>query len=89
DEDQFIGFVLKGKAKIVKREKIEDRLIKQWKRKIVERISKRVIKNVKKAKASVKHPESMFPQPEYLIEMQVDKIIDLTPAHLKDSVLGD
>jgi general stress protein 26 len=87
DEDQFIGFSLKGKAKIVKREKIEDRLIKQWKRKIIERISRRVIKNVKKSKASIKHPESMFPQPEYLIEMQVDQIIDLTPTHLKGSVL--
>jgi hypothetical protein len=29
----------------------------------------------------------MFPQPEYLIEMQVDQIIDLTPTHLKGSVL--
>ncbi|MFO8052485.1 MAG: pyridoxamine 5'-phosphate oxidase family protein [Candidatus Omnitrophota bacterium] len=87
DEDQFIGFTLKGKANIVKRDKIKNESIRQWEKKIVERISKRVIKNVKKDKGSTKHPESRFPQPEYLIEMQVEQIIDLTPTHLKGSVL--
>jgi uncharacterized pyridoxamine 5'-phosphate oxidase family protein len=89
DEDQFIGFTLKGKAKIVKRNRIKESIIKQWEKKIIERISKRVIKNVKKDKSSTKHPESRFPQPEYLIEMEVDQIIDLTPTHLKSSALGD
>lgn len=88
DEDQFIGFVLKGKAKIVKRKKIKESIIKKWEKKLVERISKRVIKNIKKDKGSTKHPESRFPQPEYLIEMEVNQIIDLTPTHLKESVLG-
>ncbi|MCF7870088.1 MAG: pyridoxamine 5'-phosphate oxidase family protein [Candidatus Omnitrophica bacterium] len=89
DEDQFIGFSLKGKTKIVKRSKIKESIIKQWEKKLVERISKRVIKNVKKDRGSTKHPESKFSQPEYLIEMRVDQIIDLTPTHLKGSVLGD
>ncbi|MCF7869924.1 MAG: pyridoxamine 5'-phosphate oxidase family protein [Candidatus Omnitrophica bacterium] len=88
DEHQFIGFTLKGKTNIVKRDKIKNKLIKQWEQKIVERISKRVIKNVKKDRGSTKHPESRFPQPEYLIEMEVDQIIDLTPTHLKGSVLN-
>jgi uncharacterized pyridoxamine 5'-phosphate oxidase family protein len=87
DEDQFIGFALKGKANIVKRDKIKNKLKKQWEKKIIERISKRVIKNVKKDKSSTKHPESKFPQPEYLIEMEINQIIDLTPTHLKGSVL--
>jgi general stress protein 26 len=86
DEHQFIGFTLKGKARIVKRDKIKYKLIKQWEKKLVERISKRVIKNVKKDKGSVKHPESKFPQPEYLIEMDVEQIVDLTPSRLKVSV---
>ncbi len=86
DEHQFIGFTLKGKANIVKRDKIENESIKQWEQKIVERISKRVIKNVKRDRGSIKHPESRFPQPEYLIEMTVAQIIDLTPSHLKGPV---
>ncbi len=83
DEHKFIGFTLKGKAEIVKREKIKEKLIIRWEQRIVERISKRVIKNVKKEKSSVKHPESKFPRPEYLIEMDVNQIVDLTPSHLK------
>lgn len=86
DEHQFIGFTLKGKANIVKRDKIKNESIKQWEQKIVERISKRVIKNVKRDRGSTKHPESRFPQPEYLIEMNVAQIIDLTPSHLKGPV---
>ncbi|MCF7916283.1 MAG: pyridoxamine 5'-phosphate oxidase family protein [Candidatus Omnitrophica bacterium] len=86
DEHQFIGFTLKGKANIVKRDKIKDKLIRQWEKKIVERISKRVIKNIQKDRGSTKHPESRFPQPEYLIEIDVEQIVDLTPTHLKGPV---
>ncbi len=83
DENQFIGFTLKGKAKIVKKEKIRDESIKKWERKIIERISKRVIRDVKKDKISARHPESKLPSFEYLIEMEVFQIIDLTPPALK------
>lgn len=86
DEHQFIGFTLQGKANIVKRNKIKDESIKQWEKKIVERISKRVIKNIQKDRGSTKHPESRFPQPEYLIEIDVEQVIDLTPHHLKGPV---
>ncbi len=89
DEDQFIGFTLKGRATIVKRDKVEDKSIQQWEKKIIGRISKRVIRNVKKDKSSTKHPEAKFPVPEYLIKMKVDQIIDLTPTHLKGPVSGD
>lgn len=88
DEDRFIGFTLKGEAKIVKKEKISNELVRKWKKKIIERISKRVIRNIKKDRGSAKHPESMFPSPEYLIEVDVKKIIDLTPTHLKAPILG-
>lgn len=86
DEEDFIGFTLKGEASIVKRDKMQDKSVQQWEKKVIERISKRVVKNIKKDKSSSKLPEAKFPQPEYLIKMEVFQIIDLAPTHLKKSV---
>lgn len=85
DEHQFIGFTLKGKASIVNRARIKDEFIKQWERKVIKRMSKRIVKNVKRDRSSKKHPESRLPLPEYLIEMSVEQIVDLTPSRLKES----
>lgn len=86
DEHRFIGYALKGKAKIVEREYIEGHIIKKWEKRVIQRISKRVIKNLKENKGAFHQPEALFPHPEYLIEMDVKEIIDLTPAHLKRKV---
>lgn len=83
DEHQFKGYTLKGKAKIVEREKIEDHLIKAWEEKVVQRVSSRLIKNLREDKKTAHHPESLLPHPQYLIEVDVDEIVDLTPSHLK------
>lgn len=83
DEHQFAGYTLKGRAKIIEREKVEGHIIKAWEEKVIERVSKRVIKDIKKGKKSSHHPEALFPHPEYLIEMEIEDIIDLTPTHLK------
>jgi uncharacterized pyridoxamine 5'-phosphate oxidase family protein len=83
DEHMFMGYTLKGKAKIVERSKIKARIIKAWEERVIQRISKRVIKSIKDYKKSGHHPEAKFPHPEYLIEMSVEDIVDLTPAHLK------
>jgi uncharacterized pyridoxamine 5'-phosphate oxidase family protein len=83
NEHEFTGYSLKGKAKIVEREEIKDHIIKEWEERVIDRISQRVIKNIKKDKGSTKHPESRFPHPQYLIEIDVKNIADLTPAHLK------
>lgn len=32
------------------------------------------------------HPEALLPKPEYMIVMEVEEIIDLTPKHLKQGV---
>jgi uncharacterized pyridoxamine 5'-phosphate oxidase family protein len=86
DEHEFIGYTLKGKAKIVEREKIKEEIIRNWEEGIIRRISSRVIKNIKRELKSLHHPESRFPHPEYLIEMEIREIVDLTPHHLKRSV---
>ncbi|MBD3264138.1 MAG: hypothetical protein GF375_03440 [Candidatus Omnitrophica bacterium] len=83
DEKKFMGYNLKGEGRIVKKESIEEVLIKKWEEKVIQRISKRVIRNIRKDKGSKIHPEALFPHPEYLIEMTVRQIIDLAPSHLK------
>ena len=83
DEAEFIGFALKGTAAIVERKDLEGRIVKKWEQRLVGRISKRVIKNIKKDKGSSLHPESRFPQPQYLIQVEVKEAVDLTPSNLK------
>jgi general stress protein 26 len=85
DEHQFIGYTLKGTAKIVARKDIEALLLSQWDDKVTRRISRRLIKNVKEDRKSLHHPESRFPHPQYLIEMDVAEIVDLAPPHLKET----
>ncbi|MBL7131275.1 MAG: pyridoxamine 5'-phosphate oxidase family protein [Candidatus Omnitrophica bacterium] len=82
DEHEFMGYTLKGKARIIEREKIKDHIIKSWEERVIQRVSKRVIGDIKEEKKSPHHPEALFPQPQYLIEMEVEDIVDLTPTHL-------
>lgn len=83
DEARFEGYTLKGKAKIVARDKIEDHIMKGWEAKVIERISSRVIKNIQVSRKTRHHPESRMPQPRYLIAIEVKDIVDLIPSHLK------
>ncbi|MBU1727656.1 MAG: pyridoxamine 5'-phosphate oxidase family protein [Candidatus Omnitrophica bacterium] len=83
DEHKFSGYCLKGKAKILPRDKIEPQLLKAWEDKITSRLTKRLLKNIHDEKGHARHPEVSLPKPEYMIEMDVEEIIDLTPRHLK------
>jgi len=83
DEHKFIGYCLRGRARILKKDKIGSRIIKLWEEKITKRITHRLLKNIKEAKGHVSHPEALLPKPEYLIEVDVEDIIDLTPSHIK------
>lgn len=82
DEHKFTGYSLKGKAMIVKRDKIKSHIIEAWEQRIRKRLSKRLIKNIRGEKGHPSHPEALLPKPEYLIEVKVDEIIDLTPHHI-------
>jgi len=82
-EHKFIGYCLKGKAKIIKIEELKPQIIKDWEDRIASRITKRVLKNMREEKGHPRHPEALLPKPQYLIVMQVKEIIDLTPHHIK------
>lgn len=83
DEHRFKGFSLKGKAKIVKGDKISSQIIRAWEKRLNNRITQRVLKNIGGEKGHAEHPEARFPKPEYMIVMEVQEIVDLTPQHLR------
>ena len=83
DEHQFQGYSLKGKARMISGEKITEDMMKAWEKKVTNRVSQRILRNIKGKKGHPKHPEILFPIPEYAIEMMVDSVVDLTPHALK------
>ncbi len=83
DEHKFIGYCLKGKARIIPRDKVNKRILKLWDDKITSRISHRLLKNMRGEKGHEKHPEALLPRPAYLIEVDIDEVVDLIPQHIK------
>lgn len=83
DEHKFIGYCLKGKAKIVAADNLPPAIIATWEKKITDRITNRVLKNIQGQKGHQDHPESLLPKPQYLMVMLVKSIVDLTPTHIK------
>ena len=80
NEQRFRGYTLQGTAKIIPREQIDSQAMRQREEKIINRISKRVIHNVKKDMQSKAQFESELPiHPKYLIEVDIEKVIDLSP----------
>jgi general stress protein 26 len=79
DEHKFAGYCLKGRARIVAREEMNPRLAHAWEERITSRLTKRLIKNIHGEKGHALHPEALLPKPEYLIEMDVEEVVDLTP----------
>ena len=83
DEHKFLGYCLKGKAKILTENKFSPYIIKAWEKKITSRLARRLIKNIKGIKGHLRHPEALLPRPEYLIVMKVEEVVDLTPHNIK------
>ncbi len=84
DEHRFIGYSLKGKAKIISGRKLKPQIMRAWEDNITSRIALRLLRNVRAEKGSLhKHREALLPKPEYLIVMDVDEVVDLTPHNLK------
>ncbi|MFQ5888031.1 MAG: pyridoxamine 5'-phosphate oxidase family protein [Candidatus Hydrothermarchaeales archaeon] len=83
DEHSFIGFCLKGKAKIIAGKELKSQIIKAWEDRITSRITRRVIKNIQGEKGHSRHPEALLPKPEYLIVMDVEETVSLIPQHIK------
>jgi nitroimidazol reductase NimA-like FMN-containing flavoprotein (pyridoxamine 5'-phosphate oxidase superfamily) len=83
DEHKFIGYSLKGKGEILPEAKLHSRIIKAWEDRIISRLTRRLLKNIHEEKGHPRHPEALLPKPEYMIAMEVEEIVDLTPQHLK------
>ncbi|MCM8770717.1 MAG: pyridoxamine 5'-phosphate oxidase family protein [Candidatus Omnitrophica bacterium] len=83
DEHKFIGYCLKGKARIVERQRLIPEISEAWEKRLTRRITQRILKNITGEKGHTAHPESLLPKPAYTIVMGVEEIIDLTPRHLK------
>jgi len=86
DEHRFRGYCLKGKAKLIPRERLTPKDIAAWEEKVTDRITRRMIKNIHEEKGHPRHPEALFPKPAYMIVMQIEEIVDLTPHHLRPEV---
>ncbi len=83
DEHKFEGWCLKGKAKIVPGKRLKPDIIKAWEERLATRITHRLLKNIREKKGHKRHPEAQLPKPEYMIVMEVEKIVDLIPDHIK------
>ena len=83
DEHRFVGYSLKGKAKIIAGKDLGSKVIRSWEERVSGRITQRLIRNIHEEKAQSHHPEALLPKPEYLIAIKVNEIVDLTPQHIK------
>jgi len=86
DEHTFKGYCIKGKAKILERGEFKPYILKAWEKRIAGRITQRILKNIQGVKGHVAHPEALLPEPAHLILMEAEKIVDLTPHHVKKGV---
>lgn len=83
DEHRFKGYCLKGKAELLGKNRLTPQIIKAWEDRITGRITRRLLKNIHEEKGHPAHPEALLPKPEYMIVMEIEEVIDLTPPHIK------
>ncbi|MBN2190423.1 MAG: pyridoxamine 5'-phosphate oxidase family protein [Candidatus Aureabacteria bacterium] len=86
DEHSFRGFCIKGAAREIGENEIPQNMIDDWKKKLHSRITTRIVNSVRGQKGHPGHPEALMPGPKYIIEVNVEKIIDLAPV--KDNSEG-
>ena len=83
DEHNFMGYCLKGKARVMPDNNMTQEIIKKWEDNITSRIAKRLLRNLTRESTQGHHPEASLPFPKHLIEIQVEEIVDLAPAQLR------
>lgn len=83
DEHKFKGYCLKGQAKLFPELKLRAQITKAWEDRIISRVTRRILKNIREEKGHPRHPEVLLPKPEYMIVLEVEEIIDLTPHQIK------
>ena len=83
DEHKFEGYCLKGKAKIIDLDEVGPKILKAWEERITSRMTSRVLKNIRGEKGHAEHPEVQLPNPQYMIYIEVDEVVNLTPHKLR------
>ena len=83
NEHHFIGYCLKGKAHLIPKERLDLDIVKLWDDKITSRATQRLVKNIREEKTTSLHPEVALPNPKYMIMIDIQEVVDLTPQHLK------
>ncbi len=83
DEHKFKGYYLKGSARLISKDRIPARILKLWEDKITSRLTQRLLKNIREEKGHPRHPEIFLPAPAYMIVVDVQEVVDLTPGRLK------
>lgn len=88
NEKKFEGFTLQGTAQIVLRKNISHHLVESWENKIIERISERIVSSIQSGKKTKANFEAELPlHPKYLIEIDVENVINLTPPRRRTKKL--
>ena len=82
NEYKFIGYCLKGKAEIKPLSNLSPQILKAWEDRITSRLTQRLLRNIRGEKGHSHHPEAMLPKPEYLIGINVEEIVALTPRSI-------
>ncbi len=83
NEHKFKGFCLKGKARLIHERELNPEIIKSWEERLTDRLTQRLLKNIREEKGHSGHPEASLPKPKYMIVLEVLEVVDLTPTNLK------
>jgi general stress protein 26 len=83
DEHKFMGYCLKGMAKVMSDNEISQEFIKSWEDNITSRLAKRLLHNLAQDKSHPHHPEASLPRPKHLISIEVEEIVNLAPHYLR------
>lgn len=84
DEHKFIGYCLKGRARILSKEELGPEITRAWEERIAGRLTQRLLNNLRgESKGHPAHPEARLPGPEHMIVIDIREVVDLTPHHLK------
>ncbi|MBN1793979.1 MAG: pyridoxamine 5'-phosphate oxidase family protein [Candidatus Omnitrophica bacterium] len=85
DEHRFKGYVFEGSAQIIEGKEAVAACIDTWHEALARRMATRVIRNVRGGTGRGDQPEARLPDPEYLIKVTVEKVIDLVPKEIRSS----
>ncbi len=84
DEHAFKGYTLQGKARIIPKSEIKKNIFDEWEARVIQRITKRLAESVSTGAKSKKHFEADLPtEIKYLIEVEIDNVVDLAPPARK------